>query len=62
MTKVNLVALEHLKACNVFEPWTDTKTEHFTGQDIKFSQIFKVIATTSEKILKHYKCGSAKTS
>ena len=36
--------------------------EHFSGQDLGFSQIFKLIVSASAKRLKlKFKCGSVKT-
>ena len=40
-----------LETRDVFQQWTETESEHFACQDSGLSQIFKVIVSTSEKIL-----------
>jgi len=41
----------------LFEPRSDSGSEHFTCQDSDFSQIFKLIVSADEKIRK---CGGVK--
>ena len=42
-------------ARDVFESRTETGSEHFACQDSGLSQIFKLIVSTSEKILNNVK-------
>ena len=50
---VDHVRYRRAEASDVFEPWTETGREHFAHQGSGPSQIFKVIVSNREKILKN---------